>query len=123
MPMRTGVVIRSPERGFAPFESGVPARLAKKSAGQGNALPFARGQSVAPLSDDGVVAFGERGDERINRGVASAGADLVQSGPRLSVGDVFADGGAEEIGSLLDESDFTAKIAESQRSNVVAVDG
>src|SRR6267154_1583591 len=32
MPMRIGVVIRSAEQGFAPFESGVPARLAKKSA-------------------------------------------------------------------------------------------
>src|SRR3981081_1134745 len=67
-------------------------RVAKKSAGQGNGLPFARGHVRAALADAGVVAFGERGNEGINCGVASAGADLVQTGSSFSVGDVFAYG-------------------------------
>src|SRR6266849_9657747 len=98
-------------------------RVAEKGACQGNALPFASGQRASALADDSVIAFGKRGNEGINGSIPSAGADFVQSGPRFSVGNVFAYGGAEEIGSLLDEGDFTAKIAEPQHSNVVAVDG
>src|SRR6266849_1370919 len=78
-------------------------RVAEKGACQGNALPFASGQGASALADDSVIAFGKRGNEGINGSIPSAGA--------------------EEIGSLLDEGDFTAKIAEPQHSNVVAVDG
>src|SRR5258708_3558708 len=98
-------------------------RIAEKSAGERNALWLAGGHGAAPLADDGVVSFGQRGDEGINGGVPSAGANFVQGGARFSIGDVFADGGAEKIGGLLDQGDVTAKIAEAQSSDIVAVDG
>src|SRR5258708_1302534 len=98
-------------------------RIAEKSAGESNALSLAGGHGAAPLADDGVVSFGQRGDQRINGGVPSAGANFVQGGAWFSIGDVFADGGAEKIGGLLDQGDVTAKIAEAQSSDIVAVDG
>ena len=101
------------ERGGG-FVEDEDAGIAQQGACEGDALALAGGDGAAALADDGVVGFGEGLDEVVDGGIAGAGANFIESGAGLSVGDIFADGGAEEEGSLLDEGDVGAKIMHAE---------
>src|SRR5579862_9302384 len=61
-------------------------RVQEQRASQGDSLALARGESLAALRDDRIVAIGQRQDSVVNRGRARGASDLVvgSSGPPVS---------------------------------------
>src|SRR5437588_4584260 len=67
-------------------------RVTDQGAGDGDALALPAGQQPAALSDAGVIALGQRGDEVVRVGVDRGGDQLVVGGLGASGADVVGDG-------------------------------
>ena len=74
--------------------------------GDGDLLALAAREADASLRDDRVVAVREAQDELVDVGRARRGLHLVDGGVGLPVGDVLADGGAEQDRLLEDDADL-----------------
>ena len=92
----------------------------QQQAGDGQALPFAAGESVAALADHRVQAVGQRGEQfaqpRAVQGVDQLGIARVRGG----VAQVGRDGVVEEVPVLRDDADGAAYGRERQVAHVDA---
>src|SRR2546430_7717694 len=80
--------------------------ITDKRAGDGDALLLAARKSGAALADDRVVTVLQFANELVRIRRPGGGNNLVAAGIRLSVGDVFMEGGAEKNGVLENDPDL-----------------
>ena len=99
------------------------ARLDQQRAGDRHALLLTARQGHAALAHVRVVAVGELGDERVRLRGAGGGLHLGVGGVRPAVGDVLADGAAEQGGLLQHDADLPAQRLQRGVADVGAVDG
>ena len=97
-------------------------RVDQQGPGDGDPLPLAAGEGVAPLADHRVVAVGQVGDELVGAGRLGRGLDLVEGGRRLAVGDVVAHRHGEQEGLVEHHADVGPQAGQGQIPHVVAVD-
>jgi hypothetical protein len=91
-------------------------------AGDGDALAFAAGERGADLSDPGVLAVRETGDEVMRIGGAGGFRDLGVGGVRSAESDVGVDGVVEEIDVLEDDGEVAQQVVGFQRAQVGAAE-
>ena len=107
----TGCLVQQQDRGI--FEDG---------AGNGDSLALSSGQSCSAFPDHRVVSFGKSPDELVGIGGTGCGDDLLQRGAWAAVGDVFANGAAEEEDFLGDKGHLVAKPGQWVIEGVAAID-
>src|SRR5262249_45394180 len=98
------------------------SRILEDDAGDRHALLLAAAQAMTPLSDDGVVAIGQRFDEVVDVGRACRGNDLILRRTRPRVEEVLAYRRMEEEGVLEDDAEVLAERLEADIADVVSVD-
>src|SRR5216683_638117 len=98
-------------------------RAAQHGAGDGEALLFAAGKTVAAFADDGVVAVGQAGDEIVDLGVCRGGDELGLGGVGPGEAEVAGDRGMEQVGVLRHDADGGGEGGEGEVADVDAVDG
>jgi hypothetical protein len=96
--------------------------VANDRAGDADPLPLAAGERETAFTDRAVVAVRHAGDELMGIGQFRRLDDLVLGGPGMAVGDVVADGSAEEHGFLQNEGNVFAEFVKLVILNVHAVD-
>ena len=99
------------------------ARLDQQGAGDRHPLLLPSRQGHAALAHQAVVAVRELGDEPVRLRGAGGGFHLGVGGVRPAVGDVLADGAAEQGGLLQDDADLPAQRLQRHVADVDAVDG
>ena len=76
----------------------------------------------AAFARHGVEAGGKPGDEIVERGKAQCLHDFIIGGVEAAIGDVFADGAAEQEDVLGDDADLVAQRGLRHVANVYAID-
>src|SRR4030042_1463951 len=78
-----------------------------KEEGAGNSQPLllATRQRYTTLSHPGVIVFRQTHHKVMQAGDFSCVLDFLESGIGLAVADIFADGGGEEEGILVQDAD------------------
>jgi len=104
-------------QGLIEYEDGC---VFQEGPGDGNALTLPTRKSDCPLSDVGVVAMGELGDEFVGIGGAGGGLYLFLGGVSFAESQVLGDGTVEEVGVLGDDGDVFADMVEGQSPEVLS---
>ncbi len=90
------------------------ARVGEHRAGERDALALAARQRHPPLADEGVVAVGQRRDERVHLRRHGGRLDLGVRRVRPAVGDVGADGVGEQERLLEHHAQLPAQVDQPQ---------
>ena len=91
--------------------------------GDGQPLPFPAGEAVAPFADHRVVAFGELHNPVVDVGGPGGGFHFLLGRPRISVQQVVADAGVEQVALLGYVPDETGQRRLFDLADVCTVDG
>ena len=97
------------------------SRVGQERAGDGEQLLLALRDVGGVVVDHGVVALGQGADEVVHAGGARGGADLVLGRALAPVGDVLADGAAEQPRVLQHHAEQAAQVAARHVLRVHAV--
>ena len=97
-------------------------RVGEEGAGDGEQLLLAGAHGAALVVDDGVVAVGQRVHEAVDVGGPRRLEDLLLGGVEVAVGDVLADGAAEQPGVLEHHADVRPQLAAAHLRDVDAVE-
>src|SRR5919205_505517 len=97
-------------------------RVAQDRPRDRDALLLAAREPVAALADHGVVAVGQRGDERVDLRRARRGLELLVARVGLGEAQVVADRRVEQVRLLRDEADRPGQGAEGEVAHVDPVD-
>ena len=97
-------------------------RVGQERPGDGEQLLLAGADVAALVVDDRVVAVGQRVHEAVDVGGRAAAMDLLLGGVEVAVGDVVADGAAEQPGVLQHHAHVRAQVAAPHLGDVVAVE-
>ena len=84
---------------------------------------MAAGEVDAAFAKEGLVAFGQRHDERVGSGDAGGPFDAFLRGVGVAEGNVGRDGVREEEVLLEDHAHLAAEFWQRQGSDIVAVEG
>ncbi len=98
------------------------ARLHEDGPGNRDALALPAGKREPLLANDGVVAFGQPGDEIVGVSEASGALDLLVGRVHPPVGDVVPDSVGKEEGVFEDNADVPAQVVEAQFTHIRAID-
>ena len=96
--------------------------ILQECAGDRDALTLAAGEIHAAFAQRGVESLGQFQDEILRLGAAGRQPDLFLGRLRVSLRDVFANGGREEEGILENNADPRPKPRETQLTVVAAVE-
>ncbi len=97
------------------------ARFAEDDPGDRKPLLFAAGKLHAAVAHDGVVAFREPADERVDIGFTASFFDFGLRGVGLGVEQILFDSAVEQVSVLRHHSDVLAQIGQIEFSDVDAV--
>ncbi len=97
-------------------------RISEQGTCEGDALAFPTAQAAAPVTNRGVDAVGQFGQQRAEPGVEGCLRHRRFGGARTTKSDVVGDGPVEQDGMLGHEGDQTAKGPGVQCTRIVTAD-